>query len=291
MHKTRLIIKLLRRFSLIMIALPEPITTALGAVLLFFTFYLARAFSRIIENSLNLVAKERLTNYLAHYKRLGNSVGNEVEVLVRAERHREILRRQLEQDLSLQAEPHQSLWQSFRDRRRDVLQHNIDMRSLILRYGTGNSFPVKLAESGRMTSVRAGKELTFGETARDFFAVDSWGSGSGCSSRSRATETMISHTINRKHLFRRYNCQEKVVPVSQPVAGHVPEKLVILKNAKIRLYSQPGEHHYAAVVYHAVNMASLQRRFSSEGRQCLDLKVHREGFIRLGAAGFALNGA
>src|SRR3989339_1948614 len=102
MLKPGTIIRWLKHASLVLIALPEPITTAIGVVLLGITFYVSHLLSKVIEKSLNRQAREKLANYLTHFRHFGS--GTTEAVPVAAERPSEAIRLHQTEEGELKAE-------------------------------------------------------------------------------------------------------------------------------------------------------------------------------------------
>lgn len=288
MIKPGKIVRLLRRFSLLLIALPEPITTAFGVVLLGFTFYLSHALSRIIERSLNTQAEEKLTSYLTHFKHFGDDTECEAGAPDRTKRPREehVLPRQLADSRSLKAGPDPSLWQGLRDSGGCAVHHAVNMQSLSWRYGLRDSSAVGTLESDfGATFASVEKQMHPGidrkMTARRFKAAISRGFAPDWPDETIAAENVMHHAINMGHLSRRYQGKESIVAASQSACGTDIINGVVHHTVKIRQNPQRCEQNEADQVqvrHHAVNIASIQRRFSPAGRSAPALKVYRTGF-------------
>ena len=243
--KPRVIIRWLRHASLIMIALPEPITTVMGVVLLSFTFYLSHAFSRIIEKSLNAQARERLSNYFAHFKRFGDSEVVPAEVEEKPQPGRNFFVQPPDAG-DAKIDLGSALSRGLSDERIS-LHHSINISSLAMRYGTGNDLPI-------------------GVLRTDYSAPD---------------ENAIHHSIKREYLNRRYAGQENLVPDSQ-LADNLVVVNTFSRSARIRLdslaYVLPDDQNDSpGEIRHSVNMALLRQRFSPEASKS-SLKAYREDF-------------
>lgn len=267
MFKPRIIIRELRHASLILIALPEPFTTAIGVVLLGVTFYLAHVFSNVIDKSLNIQAREKLTAYLAHLRHFGND--DVVAVPVEAdERQPEPIRVRKTDDGELKADLRSSILLGDHS---SSSHHAIDHKSLAKRYGLVDDSPAKPAESDfEAVPVKPGKKL-YAKAA-----LVSASNFRSANSPETDSENSIRHAINREGLYRRYSQQETIVPAMSE-GGFVQAKKTVGKTAKASLTSQLGEQNNEPSKHHAVNMKYLQKRYSPAGRSSPP-KVYREGF-------------
>jgi len=259
MLKPRVVIRSLRHASLILIALPEPVTTVIGAVLLGITFYISHALSKIIEKSLSNQARERLTSYLAHFRRFGNEPA---AVAVKAkERRPEPIRLRKTEEGELKADLRSSILLAS-DGQPKSAHHTIDHIALARFYSIGDdsekvSYGATLIRKAKLSPV-LNAYISRGDTSRDSF----------------------HHAINRENLYRRYGQQESFLSTSRTACGFVPQKKATGMAAKTGLNSHPAQSDEPAV-HHAVNMKHLQKRYSPEGRKSPP-KVYREGFDLLG---------
>lgn len=243
--KPRVIIRWLRHASLIMIALPEPITTVMGVVLLSFTFYLSHAFSRIIEKSLNAQARERLSNYFAHFKRFGDGEIVPAEVQEKPQSGRNFFVQQPDAS-NAKVDLGSALSQGLSGERISS-HHSINISSLAMRYGIGNDLPSGVLRTGYSAS----------------------------------DEDAIHHSIRREYLTRRFVDSENVVPVFRATGDSV-YALRLSQAARMNLnslaYTRPDDQNDSpGEIRHSVNMALLRKRFSPEVSKS-SLKVYREDF-------------
>lgn len=265
MIKPGTIVRWLRHASLVLIALPEPFTTAIGVVLLGITFYISHLLSKVIDRSLNQQAREKLANYLSHFRHFGNGTKEAAPVV--AERPSEPLHVRQTGEGELKADLRSSILLGNPD---SLRHHAIDHKSLAESYGSvarpvfkltvreTESFPVPAAKILPAGAARmAARNYTAGNRAID-------------------DRRSVYHNINREGLYRRYLTPASALPASKPVAGNIQAKNM-LTPAKASLKSQPAE----PAIHHAVNMPSLQKRFDPECRKAPS-KVYREDFDLFG---------
>ena len=139
MIKAKTSIQLLRHLGIVLIALPEVITTPFGVVLVLTSRYL----SRRLEASLNKRLQETLKYYLAHFKRFSDDADGESSAPSRVKRYTQseeyLISWQYKGSRSFDATPGPLVWQSWRDTRDDIVHHTVDMESLSRRYKGNDS--------------------------------------------------------------------------------------------------------------------------------------------------------
>jgi len=135
MIKAKTGVNLLRHLGIVLIVLPEPITTPFGVALGF----AAHCLSRRLEASLNRRLREMLEYYLARSKRFGDYADDESGAPGRIKRHTQseehLIPWQHKGSRRLEAKPSPLVRQSWRDTRDDIVHHGIDMQMLCRRYG------------------------------------------------------------------------------------------------------------------------------------------------------------
>jgi hypothetical protein len=122
-------IKLLRNLGIALIALPEPITTPFGAALVLTSRYL----SRRLEASLSKLIRERVRQYLTHFKGLKfNTARDVVRHTVATESL--FLRYKVDDSPKVAASRHDAYGAAGK-----MIYHTIDWKSLSRRYKTDSA--------------------------------------------------------------------------------------------------------------------------------------------------------
>jgi len=147
MIKAKTSIQLLRHLGIVLIVLPEVITTPFGVVLVLASRYL----SRRLEASLNKRLQETLKYYLAHFKRFSDDADGESSAPSRVKRYTQseehLISWQYKGSRSFDATPSPLVWQSWRDTRDDIVHHTVDIESLSRRYGIRDGSKVEPGDS------------------------------------------------------------------------------------------------------------------------------------------------
>lgn len=136
MSKYRTYVKYLKHFGILLIALPELVTTLLGVALIFTARYL----SRKLETGMNRRIRQSLEQYLAHFRRFSYDTGDSSKLPAWVHLHY----RSLDSNLST--------WQS--QRFRTTTHHTIAMERLSWRY---NNIASSKASAERLAPARTGK--------------------------------------------------------------------------------------------------------------------------------------
>jgi hypothetical protein len=190
-------IKLLRNLGIALIALPEPITTPFGAALVLTSRYL----SRRLEASLSKLIRERVRQYLTHFKGLKfNTARDVVRHTVATESL--FLRYKVDDSPKVAASRHDAYGAAGK-----MIYHTIDWKSLFLRYKVNDS--PKVAASRHDAYGAAGK--------------------------------MIYHTIDWKSLSRRYKTDSARTHTSSTVKGvvHHPLNMRLLSQRYEKVRADP----------------------------------------------------
>jgi hypothetical protein len=173
-------VKLLRRFGITLIFLPELITTPFGVTLVL----VARYLSRRLETSQNKRIREMVEYYLAHTGRFSDDADGESSAPGSVKHYTQSeerpIPRQYTGSRSFEANLAPSVWQNWQDMRSRTVHHTMDMQSLSGRYKAGDSFKVE----------------------------------PGWADTPRRAEKTIHHTINREWLSRRYEGEGSSVNMS-----------------------------------------------------------------------------
>ena len=281
MIKAKTSIQLLRHLGIVLIALPEAITTPFGVVLVLASRYL----SRRLEASLNKRLQETLKYYLAHFKCFSDDADGESSAPSRVKRYTQseehLIPWQYKGSRSFDATLSPSLWQSWRDIRDDIVHHTVDSESLSRRYGIRDGSKVEPGDSHWEVASGSTKKLMHHSIdiqmlSRRYKADDSSKIESDWSDASSSAEEVIHHTINMESLSRRYEGNDSTgadlnwAPTSGTVEG------VVYHSLHMRLPSQCYETDGVGPVkvrYHTVNMASLLRRYGSAASSTPALKA------------------
>ena len=281
MIKAKTSIQLLRHLGIVLIVLPEVITTPFGVVLVLASRYL----SRRLEASLNKRLQETLKYYLAHFKRFSDDADGESSAPSRVKRYtqseKHLISWQYKGSRSFDATPSPLVWQSWRDTRDDIVHHTVDIESLSRRYGIRDGSKVEPGDSHWEVTSGSTKKLMHHSIdmqmfSRRYKADDSSKIESDWSDTSSSAEEVIHHTVNMESLSRRYKGNDSTgadsnwVPTSGTVEGVAHHSL------HMRLLSQCYETDGVGPVkvrYHTVNMASLLRRYGSAASSTPALKA------------------
>jgi len=272
--------KLLRHLGMVLIALPEPITTPFGVALVFASRYL----SRRLEASLNKHLRETLKHYLAHFKRFGDDADGKSSAPGRARRQSEehLLPWQYKDSHSFKANPRPLVWQSLRDTGDDVIHHTVDMKRLSWRYGIRDGSKVEPGDSDWGATSGSTEKLMHHNIdmqmlSRRYKADDSSKVESDWSDTSSTAEKVIHHTINMESLSRRYKGEDSIGADSNSACTSGTVKGVVHHAVNIKLLSQCYETDGVAPVkvrHHTINMASLLRRYGPAVGSTPALKAH-----------------
>jgi hypothetical protein len=173
MTKSKTHIRLIKHLGIVLIALPEFVTTPLGVALVL----LARYLSRKLESSLNRRLRESLTYYLAHFRRFddGANVKAAVPASVRhySQAEEQPVSWRYRNTRGFEAKFSPSVQRGSLSSRDNTVYHAIDMEWLTRRYGMRDGVRVEPKDSYF--------EVTPGRT-----------------------EKLMPHSINREQLPRRY---------------------------------------------------------------------------------------
>lgn len=281
MIKAKTSIQLLRHLGIVLIVLPEVITTPFGVVLVLASRYL----SRRLEASLNKRLQETLKYYLAHFKRFSDDADGESSAPSRVKRYTQseehLISWQYKGSRSFDATPSPLVWQSWRDTRDDIVHHTVDIESLSRRYGIRDGSKVEPGDSHWEVTSGSTKKLMHHSIdmqmfSRRYKADDSSKIESDWSDTSSSAEEVIHHTVNMESLSRRYKGNDSTGADSNWVSTSGTVEGVAHHSLHMRLLSQCYETDGVGPVkvrYHTVNMASLLRRYGSAASSTPALKA------------------
>jgi len=281
MIKAKTSIQLLRHLGIVLIVLPEVITTPFGVVLVLASRYL----SRRLEASLNKRLQETLKYYLAHFKRFSDDADGESSAPSRVKRYtqseKHLISWQYKGSRSFDATPSPLVWQSWRDTRDDIVHHTVDIESLSRRYGIRDGSKVEPGDSHWEVTSGSTKKLMHHSIdmqmfSRRYKADDSSKIESDWSDTSSSVEEVIHHTVNMESLSRRYKGNDSTEADSNWVSTSGTVEGVAHHSLHMRLLSQCYETDSVGPVkvrYHTVDMASLLRRYGSAASSTPALKA------------------
>ena len=281
MIKAKTSIQLLRHLGIVLIVLPEVITTPFGVVLVLASRYL----SRRLEASLNKRLQETLKYYLAHFKRFSDDADGESSAPSRVKRYTQseehLISWQYKGSRSFDATPSPLVWQSWRDTRDDIVHHTVDIESLSRRYGIRDGSKVEPGDSHWEVTSGSTKKLMHHSIdmqmfSRRYKADDSSKIESDWSDTSSSVEEVIHHTVNMESLSRRYKGNDSTGADSNWVSTSGTVEGVAHHSLHMRLLSQcyeTGGVGPVKVRYHTVDMASLLRRYGSAASSTPALKA------------------
>ena len=281
MIKAKTSIQFLRHLGIVLIVLPEVITTPFGVVLVLTSRYL----SRRLEASLNKRLQETLKYYLAHFKRFSDDADGESSAPSRVKRYTQseehLISWQYKGSRSFDATPSPLVWQSWRDTRDDIVHHTVDIESLSRRYGIRDGSKVEPGDSHWEVTSGSTKKLMHHSIdmqmfSRRYKADDSSKIESDWSDTSSSAEEVIHHTVNMESLSRRYKGNDSTGADSNWVSTSGTVEGVAHHSLHMRLLSQCYETDSVGPVkvrYHTVDMASLLRRYGSAASSTPALKA------------------
>ena len=281
MIKAKTSIQLLRHLGIVLIVLPEVITTPFGVVLVLTSRYL----SRRREANLNKRLQETLKYYLAHFKRFSDDADGESSAPSRVKRYtqseKHLISWQYKGSRSFDATPSPLVWQSWRDTRDDIVHHTVDIESLSRRYGIRDGSKVEPGDSHWEVTSGSTKKLMHHSIdmqmfSRRYKADDSSKIESDWSDTSSSAEEVIHHTVNMESLSRRYKGNDSTGADSNWVSTSGTVEGVAHHSLHMRLLSQCYETDSVGPVkvrYHTVDMASLLRRYGSAASSTPALKA------------------
>ena len=281
MIKAKTSIQLLRHLGIVLIVLPEVITTPFGVVLVLASRYL----SRRLEASLNKRLQETIKYYLAHFKRFSDDADGESSAPSRVKRYtqseKHLISWQYKGSRSFDATPSPLVWQSWRDTRDDIVHHTVDIESLSRRYGIRDGSKVEPGDSHWEVTSGSTKKLMHHSIdmqmfSRRYKADDSSKIESDWSDTSSSAEEVIHHTVNMESLSRRYKGNDSTGADSNWVSTSGTVEGVAHHSLHMRLLSQCYETDSVGPVkvrYHTVDMASLLRRYGSAASSTPALKA------------------
>jgi len=281
MIKAKTSIQLLRHLGIVLIVLPEVITTPFGVVLVLASRYL----SRRLEASLNKRLQETLKYYLAHFKRFSDDADGESSAPSRVKRYtqseKHLISWQYKGSRSFDATPSPLVWQSWRDTRDDIVHHTVDIESLSRRYGIRDGSKVEPGDSHWEVTSGSTKKLMHHSIdmqmfSRRYKADDSSKIESDWSDTSSSAQEVIHHTVNMESLSRRYKGNDSTGADSNWVSTSGTVEGVAHHSLHMRLLSQCYETDGVGPVkvrYHTVDMASLLRRYGSAASSTPALKA------------------
>lgn len=245
MIKSKTITRLLRHLGIVLIALPDPFTTAFGVALIL----LARYLSRRREDSLNNRLRETVKYYLAHTMCFGDVADGASSALGSVKRHTQsekyVIPQQYTGSRIFEANLAPSVWQSWHDMRGRTVHHTMDMQSFSGRYKAGDSFKVE----------------------------------SGWPDTSRRAEKVMHHTINREWLSQRYEGADSAVAHSSWAGTSGAGEGVTHHSVNMSLLSQrykTGSVGQTKVKYHTINRALLVQRYGSVASYTTALNALRD---------------
>ena len=281
MIKAKTSIQLLRHLGIVLIVLPEVITTPFGVVLVLTSRYL----SRRLEASLNKRLQETIKYYLAHFKRFSDDADGESSAPSRVKRYtqseKHLISWQYKGSRSFDATPSPLVWQSWRDTRDDIVHHTVDIESLSRRYGIRDGSKVEPGDSHWEVTSGSTKKLMHHSIDMQMFshrykADDSSKIEPDWSDTSSSAEEVIHHTVNMESLSRRYKGNDSTGADSNWVSTSGTVEGVAHHSLHMRLLSQCYETDSVGPVkvrYHTVDMASLLRRYGSAASSTPALKA------------------
>jgi hypothetical protein len=192
MIKAKTVVSLLRRLGIVLIALPEPITTPFGVALGLTAHYL----SRRLEASLNKRLRETLKNYLAKFKRFSDYADSEASAPGEVKRYFDSEEHMIPRQYKGSVGPNPSYlvrqsWRGMKDdgskvvpgnsrlevisgSTKKLIHHSIDMQMLFRRYGMKDD----------------GSKVVPGAPCSEVI--------------SGSTKKLVHHSIDMQMLFRRY---------------------------------------------------------------------------------------
>ncbi len=238
MIKTKTVYKLLRNLGIVLIAMPEPFTTPIGAAITLSAIYL----SRRLEISQNKLLRETFKNYLAHHKRF-----SEDSTTPSKARYTQTVESshpgQYEISPGFKPNPRPLVRQSSPDTGDNVICHTIDIEWLSRRFKSDDSPKVK----------------------------PDW------ASMSSTAQGVIHHTINMELLSRRYKSQyndwaDSDVSRTSEIADKTIHHTINVRS--LPQLRKTDDTTPAKLEYHAINWVTLLRRYGLAAGSASALKAY-----------------
>jgi hypothetical protein len=215
MIKAKTSIRILRHLGIVLIALPEPITTPFGVALVLASRYL----SRRLEASLSKRLRETLKHYLAHFKHFKDDADDESSASGRVKRctqsEEHLIPWQYKGIRSVEDNPHPSLRKSWPDTKGDIVHATSDMQVLSRRYQADDSSKVAAGWSDTSSSIEKVIHHTINieSLSRRFKREDSTKADYDLAYTSDTVEGVVHHSVNMRLLSQRFE-KDGVAPVS-----------------------------------------------------------------------------
>lgn len=264
MIKAKTGIKLLRQVGIVLIALPEFITTPLGVALIVTSNYLSRRLEAKVLKRL----REKLTHYLAHFRHFSDerksSAPEKIEYHALSETH--LIPQQHKGSRRTEESLRPSIQQNRHDTGDNIVPHTIDMQMLAHRYQSDESAKVESNHSDTPGSAIAviHHAINMESLSRRFEDDDSNEADASPARTLGTAQGVVHHAVNMKSLSKRYAADDSTdVSLQLPAVSGMAEKTV-QHEVNVSLLSQRYETVAATpvkVMSHTINMASLTRRY------------------------------
>ncbi len=266
MIKAKTGIKLLRHLGIVLIALPEPITTPFGVAFIVASRYL----SKRREAHLNKRFRETFKHYLAHFNHFRDDAGESgaSERVKRYTRSEKQLT-SYQGSRSVEANPHPSAWQSWGDTGDDMASHHsVDINWLSRRYGMSGSKVGPGGPDGSDTSGTAEETthhtINMGSLSRRFPGEDSSGADADSALTSGAVEGAVHHAVNMELLSQRYDIGGSTdAALHMPAVSGTAGEGSAIRHHKLSPCYETDIAAPAEARHHTINMAALLRRYGS----------------------------
>ena len=281
MIKARTGIKYLRRLGIVLITMPEAITTPIGVALLLTARYL----SQKLEATLYKNLRETIKLYLAQSKPLSDESDDKSSAPRRVKRPKKSEERlvplQYKEDRSLEANQKPLSRHGRRNKDDDTVHHSVDIKWLSFRFGTANSTKNKSGDSAREAAPDEADKLSHHNIDRQALSrrfKDEPGDSTPEATPDEAAK-LTHHNIDRQALSRRFkdepddSAPEATLDEATKLTHHNIDKQALSRRFKDEPDDSAPEatpDEAAKLTHHSIDRQKLSQRFQKEDRSEAD---------------------
>ncbi len=267
----------MRHLGIVLIALPELVTTPLGVALILTSNYLSR---RLEANVLKRL-RAKLKHYLAHFRHFGDERKSDATEIIthHALNETPLVPRQHTGNHSIEENPRPAMLQSRHDSGEKIVPHTVDIKRLSQRYPSGDSAKIEpnLADTPGSAAPVVHHAINLKALSRRFKDDDSVEADTNSTRTIVAMQGVVHHAVNLNSLAKRYTVDDTTdASLHLPAMSGTAERTMQHK-VNEKLLSQRYEAGVAIPVkvnHHAINRTSLIRRYGPAASPTPASKAH-----------------